>query len=171
MHYCFHGQANWHALCLSSTLPSAVDTHLQLVFLQPDSCAIHELHVCNNRPQCLCFTCRSRQEWSNYTWLDRIGVFFPIVNWVRKYNIKQNLLVSTATVAGSAICLNTDCVHSVTVLVQSPRSHRSAVNQCQSCHELLKCAEIRSIQCVYALPTHLDTRSIPCVYALPAHAG
>lgn len=50
------------------------------------------------RPQCLCFTCRSRQEWSNYTWLDRIGVLFPIVNWVRKYNIKQNLLVSIAIV-------------------------------------------------------------------------
>lgn len=42
-------------------------------------------------------TCRSKQEWANYTWLDRIGIFFPIVNWVRKYNLKQNLLVIAHT--------------------------------------------------------------------------
>ncbi len=48
--------------------------------------------------------CRTRSEWSRYSWLDIIGIFFPIVNWGRKYNIKQNLLVSFPRTLDACCC-------------------------------------------------------------------
>ena len=39
-------------------------------------------------------SCRTKHEWANYSWLDILAVYIPMIRWVRKYNIKQNLLVS-----------------------------------------------------------------------------
>ncbi|DBA70951.1 TPA: hypothetical protein ACH3X2_011394 [Trebouxia sp. C0005] len=43
----------------------------------------------------------TKSEWARYSWLDIIGIFFPIVNWGRKYNIKRNLL--TDLIAGISV--------------------------------------------------------------------
>ena len=57
---------------------------------------------------CLCLFAwrRSRAQWRNYTWLDKVGVFLPIVNWVRKYNVRTMLLVSSSSSCAGNILAN-----------------------------------------------------------------